>query len=105
MTDAQSPMPAVMIRYKLRPNQVERNLELLHAVYEELRSNPPEGLRWASFQLDDEVSFVDFVVGHGPPGQLSQFETFRTFRSTLDERCDEPPVMTELHEVDSLGFR
>jgi hypothetical protein len=26
---------------------------------------------------------------------------FQRFRSTLDERCDEPPVLTVLHEVGS----
>ena len=51
-------VPAVMIRYKLRPR----------------------------------------------PGQLSRLETFQRFRTTLDERCAEPLVMTELHAVDSFGF-
>ncbi len=97
-------VPAVMIRYKLRPDQVARNLELLRAVYEEMESAPPDGVRWASFQLDDEVTFVDFVLGGGPPGQLSRLETFQRFRTTLDERCAEPLVMTELHAVDSFGF-
>lgn len=96
-------MSAVMIRYKVKPDQVERNLELLRAVYEELESAQPEGLRWATFQLDDEMSFVDFAVGGGQ-GVLSRLEAFRRFRSTLDERCDEPPVLTELHEVGSFRF-
>ncbi len=37
----------VMIRYKLKRDQVERHLELLRAVYEELESTQPDGLRWA----------------------------------------------------------
>jgi hypothetical protein len=36
---------------------------------------------------------------------LRQLETFQRYRATLDERCDEPPVMTMLREVGSYGFR
>ncbi len=97
-------MPGVMIRYKVKRDQVEQNLELLRAAYKELGSTQPDGLRWATFQLEDEVSFVDFVAGEADPGMLSRLEAFRRFRSTLDERCDEPPVMTELHEVGSFRF-
>ena len=93
----------VMIRYKLKRDQVERNLELLRAVYEELESVQPDGLRWATFHLEDEVSFVDFAVVDGP-GRLSRLKAWRPYRATLDERCDEPPVMTELQEVGSFRF-
>ncbi|MER5317975.1 hypothetical protein [Streptosporangium roseum] len=95
----------VMIRYKVRRDQVERNLELLHAVYEELASVRPEGMRYASFQLEDEVSFVDFAVFDGPgPGPLPLLKAFQRFRTTLDARCDELPVLTELHQAGSYRF-
>lgn len=97
-------MPAVMIRYKVKRDQVKRNLELLRAAFEELESTQPDGLRWATFQLEDKVSFVDFVAGPDLPEPLPQLEAFRRLRSTLDERCDEPPVMTRLHEVGSFRF-
>lgn len=96
-------MTTMLIRYKINPDQVEREHELLRAVYEELEATQPDSLRYATFQLDDKVSFVDFVVTDGP-GRFSQLESFRTYRSTLDERCDEAPVMTELHEVGSFRF-
>jgi len=96
-------MFAVMSRYKVKRDQVERHLELLRPVYEELESTQPDGLRWATFQLEDVVSFVDFAMG-GEPGQLSKLQAWALYRSTLDERCDEPPVMTELHEVGSFRF-
>ncbi len=96
-------MSPVMIRYKVKPDHVERELELLRAVYEELESTQPDGLRYATFQLEDEVSFVEFVVTDGP-GRFSQLESFRTYRATLEERCEEPPVVIELHEVGSFRF-
>ena len=93
-------MPHVMIRYKIKPDQVARELELLRAVYQELESTQPDGLTYATFQLEDEVSFVEFAVIDGP-GRFSQLESFRLYRSTLDTRCEEPPELTSLRSVGS----
>ncbi|MGI8798618.1 MAG: hypothetical protein ACR2GE_04870 [Pseudonocardia sp.] len=94
----------MMIRYTVRPDQVGRNLKLLRAVYEELESTQPDGLHQASFQLDDKITFVDFVMGPDLPEPLPRLEAFQRFRRTLDARYDEPPVMTELSEVGSFRF-
>jgi hypothetical protein len=94
----------VMIRYKVKPDQVERNLELLRAFFEELESTQPDGLRDAVFQLENKVSFVHFVETDNGPGPLPQLKAFQRYRTTLGERCDEPPVMTVLHEVGSYRF-
>lgn len=95
----------VMIRYKVKPDQVHRNLELLAAFFEELTSTQPDGLRDAAFQLEDQVSFVHFVeTDLDGPGPLPRLKAFQRYRETLDERCDEPPVMTVLHEVGSFRF-
>jgi hypothetical protein len=92
-----------MVRYRVRPDQVERNLELLRAVYDELESTQPDGLRYATFQLEDKVSFVELVVGGGH-GRLAELEAFRAYRSTIAERCDEPPTLAELHEVGTFRW-
>lgn len=97
-------MPWMMIRYEVRRDQVERNVELLRAAYEELESVQPDGLRWATFQLENEVSFVDFVEVEDGPGPFQQLPAFQRFRVTRDERCDEPAVVTELHEVGKFRF-
>lgn len=98
-------MPQVMIRYKVKRDQVERNLELLRAFFAELASLQPDGLRYASFQLEDMVSFVHFVETEDGPGPLPELKAFQRYRGTIAERCDEPPVMTQLNEVDSFRFR
>lgn len=97
-------VPAVMIRYRVMHDQVDEHLELLRAAYEELDAIEPDGLRWVTFQLDDGVSFVDFVGGESPPRLLSRLSAFQRYRAALDERCDEPPVLTVLHEVGSFRF-
>lgn len=101
---AELTMPDVMINYKVKRDQIAHHLELLRAVYDELEAIQLKDLRWTTFRLDDDVSFVDLVAGNGPPGRLSQLPAFRRYRTTLDERCDEPPVLTELHAVHSFGF-
>jgi hypothetical protein len=93
----------VMISYKLKRESLEPNLELLAAVYAELHATRPEGVRYASFQLEDEVSFVDFAETDGP-GRFSQLDSFRVFRSGLEERCEELPVLTELRTAGSYNF-
>jgi hypothetical protein len=93
----------VMIRYKVKRDQLDREPDLLRSVYEELEATRPDGLRYASFQLEDEVSFVEFAETDAR-GRFSQVEAFRAYRSELDERCDEPPVVAELDEVGSFGF-
>jgi hypothetical protein len=92
----------VMIRYRLKPDRVEQNLELLRAYFEELRSVQPDGLRDVVFQLEDKVSIVQFVeTGEDGPGPLPQLKAFQRYRTTLDDRCDEPPILTVLHELGS----
>jgi hypothetical protein len=97
----------VMIRYKVKPDLLEQHLELTRDVYEELASAQPGGVRQATFQFEDGLSFVMFVAfvetedGRVPGTQLP---TFQRYRSTLDERCTEPPVVTALHEVGSFHF-
>lgn len=95
-------MRNVMIRYKVKPDHLARHLELLRDVYEELESVQPDGLRYATFQLEDEVSFVDLVAGPDLPRPLPELQAFQRYRADLDERCDEPPEMTDLHQVHSF---
>jgi quinol monooxygenase YgiN len=93
----------VMIRCKVRPDEAEASLESFREVYEEMRSVQPKGLRYATFQLEDKVTFVSFAEMEGPE-VLQQLEAFQRLRATPRERFDEPPVLTMLHEVGSYRF-
>ena len=65
----------VMIRYKLKPDQVALYLEGLRAIYEEFESAQPGWLRQATFQLEDKVSFVIFTE-LDDPGRLADMPAF-----------------------------
>jgi hypothetical protein len=96
-------MRQVMVRYKVKPEQVERNEELVRAVYEELHRTQPDGIRYATMKLDDGVSFVHIARTETEDGQnpLSKLAAFARFQENIGDRCDEPPVVVGLEEIGS----
>ena len=96
-------MKRVMVRYKVKPDQVETNEALVRAVFEELHNEQPAGFGYATFKLDDGVSFVHIVnEGDEKGNSLADVKAFAKFREAIGDRCDEPPVASELHEVGSF---
>jgi hypothetical protein len=96
-------MKQLMVRYKVKPEQVATNEQLVRDVYAELARSHTDGLRYATFKLDDGVSFVHFAV-HGAENPLQQIEAFHRFQRGIRDRCDEPPVVAELEEIGSYRF-
>jgi hypothetical protein len=99
-------MRQVMVRYKLKPDRVAENEELVRAVYDELARTEPAGLHYATFRLDDGVSFVhvSFSEGGDVPSPLSAVPAFKEFQRGIGDRCEEPPAVTELTEIGSFRF-
>ena len=65
-------------------------------MFAELKEKSPPGLRYASFNLEDGVSFlhvaaVDDDVTTNP---LPQMAAFQRFVADIKDRCEEPPVAT-----------
>jgi quinol monooxygenase YgiN len=99
-------MRKVMIRYKVKPECEQENVKLVRAVYEELQRTAPAGLRYATFQLDDGVSFVHVASDEteDTSNPLRAVQAFQEFQRSIAERCVEPPAVSELHEVGSFRF-
>jgi hypothetical protein len=95
-------MRQVMVRYRVKPERVAENEELVRAVYDELSRTDPAGLRYATFKLDDGVSFLHLASTEDGQNPLSQVKAFRRFQENIAERCDERPVVTELSEIGSF---
>jgi hypothetical protein len=86
-----------MVRYRVRPDRADENVALVHAVYEQLARERPEGLHYATFRLPDGVSFMHIVIESDQPGRiLNELAAFTAFAGDIESRCDEPPVATEL---------
>src|SRR5256714_15540621 len=94
-----------MGQYKVKPGQTEKNEELVRAVYDELQSSEFAGLRYATFKLDDDVTFVHIAVETGDgQSSLADLKAFKEFTKDIGERCDVAPVASGLHEVASFRF-
>ena len=100
-------MRQVMVRYKVKPDRVAENEELVRAVYDELRRTEPAGLRYATFRLEDGVSFVHHRVDRdrGREPAAASCRRSSAFQAQIGDRCDEPPVVTELREIGSFRDR
>jgi hypothetical protein len=81
---------AVVVRYRVKPDSVQQNLELVGAVYAELATIRPEGLRYSTYRVDDRT-FVHVALIEGTDNPLDEVAAFRTFTAGIGERCEEPP--------------
>jgi len=57
-----------MVSYTLKPDRVTENERLAAAVYDALKQARPAGLRYATFRLEDGVSFIHIVSHDEPDG-------------------------------------
>jgi hypothetical protein len=92
-----------MVRYKVKPEFAQDNERLVRAVYDELAQSAPAGLRYATYKLDDDVSFVHLASietddGHNP---LEEIAAFKRFQEDSRDLRQEPAVSSELREIGS----
>jgi hypothetical protein len=99
-------MKRVMVRYTVKADQVAENERFIGRVFDQLEREKPAGLRYASFKLDDGVSFVHFASHETPDGSnpLGDLAAFREFTASVKDRCVSPPIVAQLKEVGSYGF-
>jgi hypothetical protein len=99
-------MRRVLVRYRVHPDRVTENEALVRAVYDELARTDPAGFRYATFRLDDGVTFVHIASTETADGSnpLPGLAAFQRFQEGIGQRCAEPPVVTELAEIGSFRF-
>jgi hypothetical protein len=99
-------MKQVMVRYKVKPDRVEENEALVRAVFEELHQAAPRGFAYATYKLDDGVTFMHVAETEAEAEAdgrvLPALQAFQEFRKGLDDRTDEGPVVTELDGIGSF---
>ena len=99
-------MRTVMVRYKLRADRAAENESYIGKVFAQLEREKIPGVHYATFKLDDGVTFVhiasiDVVDGVNP---LTELSAFKAFTAGIKDRCEETPVTTHLNEVGSYEF-
>ena len=99
-------MRTVMVRYKVKAEKAAENENYITRVFEQLKAEQPAGLHYASFKLEDGVSFVHIsaLEGAGESNPLGELAAFKAFTAQIKERCEELPVVVELKQVGSYHF-
>jgi hypothetical protein len=94
----------ILVRYKTSQASAEENVARVSAVFEELRSRKPEGIRYATYRLADGVSFLHIATveaeDHNP---LLALPSFQAFQQGIQQRCVEMPVVTAVSVVGAYG--
>ena len=95
-----------MVSYRVKPECADDNARYAAAVYDALKVARPAGLRYATFRLEDGVSFVHIVSHDEADGSnaLTALPAFKAFSAGVRERCETPPVRVELTLVGAYGF-
>jgi hypothetical protein len=82
---------AVVVRYRTRPDAADDNERLVKAVFEELATVRPAGIRYSAVRLD-ETTFVHTAVFDADANPLQDLPAFHAFISGIADRCEEGPV-------------
>jgi hypothetical protein len=90
-----------VIRYTTKPECADENERLIRAVFAELASDDPGGLRYAAFRLEDRVSFVHVAVLEGDGNPLNDSAAFAEFQRGIKDRCTEGPVAADAEAIGS----
>lgn len=95
-----------MVRYRVKAGRSAVNEQYLAALFAELEAASPAGLRYASFRLDDGLTYVHLALIDTASGEnpLDHSLAFKAFSDGVAERCAQPPVVTELSVVGAFGF-
>jgi hypothetical protein len=93
----------VVVRYTVKPGRAEENADLVRAVYAELEQTKPAGFHYATFRLEDGLSFVHVAAYEGA-SPLGALEAFKRFQAGVDDRCDLRPIASQAEEVGSYRF-
>ncbi len=98
-------MPDVVVRYRVKPDRVAENEQLVLQVYRELHELAPAGIRYATYRLADGVSFLHIASldPEAGPNPLLDLPAFQAFTAGIGARCDEPPQASDATIVGSYG--
>ncbi|MGP4016491.1 hypothetical protein [Saccharopolyspora sp. 5N708] len=94
----------VLVRYQTRAETAEENQRLVEEVFDQLASDGPDGLRYATFRLADGVTFLHVAVFDGAEDALSDSAAFQRFQNGIGDRLAGPPQVSEATVIGSYGF-
>jgi hypothetical protein len=93
-----------IVRYATTPEAADENARLVRDVYAELAQTRPGGLRYATFRLDDGVTFVHLAVLEAEENPLSSTAAFARFQADIGQRLVAGPDARDATVVGSYRF-
>ena len=99
-------MISVLVTYKVKPERVVENEDLVRAVYRELDEISHPDVHYSTFKKEDGQTFVHIAFFPTAEDQavLSNSAAFKAFQAGLGERCEIPPDPQPLERVGSYNF-
>jgi len=100
-------MRTVIVRYETKPDRADENQRLVEKVFAELAERRPDNFRYATFRLEDGVSFVHVVTetdDGSNPVSLVDIPAFAEFQREIADRCAAQPVAQGATIVGSHRF-
>ncbi len=97
-------MRRVIVRYKVKSDRVVEHEALIRAVFGELSTSAPAGIRYGAFKEPDGVSFVHIAFVDADKNPLDAVAAFKEFTARIKERCESPPVAVDLVDVGTFGL-
>jgi hypothetical protein len=95
----------IVVRYETKPDRADENQKLVEKVFTELHELAPEGFGYATFRLEDGMSFIH-VVRETVEGAiaLNDVPAFQAFVEGIADRCVQQPAATGATIVGSYQF-
>ncbi len=87
-------MKTIIIRYKVKEDRVEENINLIKKVFEELKELNPADFKYKSYFLKESGEFVHIAEIYGEENPITKVKAFAEFQKDLKDRCIEPPLAT-----------
>ena len=94
-----------MIRCRVRREAADENRRLVEAVYSALAEAKPSGLEYATYRLEDGVTFVHVARLPDTENPLAGIPAFAQFPRELPQRCVEQPAPSAATVVGSDKHR
>ena len=95
---------ATVVRYTTKPESADENERLIRNVFAELAETDPGGLHYATFRLDDGVSFLHVAVVDGDENPLTTSPAFAEFQSEIAHRVTDGPAASKATPIASYGM-
>jgi hypothetical protein len=99
----ESPMRHTLVTYTVKLGREEENAALVRAVFEELATTRPAGLRYAVFYLPDSRQFIHVYTDEGSTSGVQGLNSFKAFVTGAADRHEQPATFTQPELIGDYG--